>query len=104
MSLRTKILAAVVGLNLLVLLLGISILVFVLPPTPGVPPKLLALVAGVSASPGVGGREVRVRALRQLRDEPGVRSVVWLEEAEDGDHSKRWLGLGEEDPAPSAAG
>src|SRR5438477_10682353 len=85
MSLRTKILAAVVGLNLLVLLLGISVLVFVLPPTAGVPADLLSLATAVTSNPGSGAdaRKARVNAVDSLRaGAPGVLAL-WLEEAED---------------------
>ena len=51
MSLRTKILAAVIGLNLLVLLLGVSVFLFILPPRPHVPVDLLIFLAKIQADP-----------------------------------------------------
>ncbi len=84
MSLRTKILAAVVGLNLLVLLLGVSILLFVRPNESGVPGALVSLLPAVSRDPG-DRVETRNAAVRDLADRgPDVRAVVLLTESKDG--------------------
>jgi signal transduction histidine kinase len=86
MSLRTKILATVVGLNLLVLLLGVSVLLFVLPPSPGVPSELVSLLSRVAADPRSRGEGVdaRLRAARALRAHgPGVLEVILLREQGD---------------------
>lgn len=86
MSLRTKILAAVVGLNLLVLLLGVSIFVFIIPPQPHVPADLLIRLSRVQADPGTGpeGLEARLVAVRALRAHgPGVEQVILLQERGD---------------------
>ena len=86
MSLRTKILAAVVGLNLLVLLLGVSIFVFIVPPRPHVPADLLILLSRVQADPGTGpdGLEARLASVRALRAHgPGVTQAILLQERGD---------------------
>ncbi len=75
MSLRTKILAAVVGLNLLVLLLGVVVLLVAPPASPGVPAGLVIRVQrltsdSVSSPVARGARLREVFALR--REEPGV--------------------------------
>ena len=85
MSLRTKILAAVVGLNLFVLLLGVSILLFVEPPPAGVPPGIASLVARAQQPFQWGPMSARDRAktIAELRSTgPNVRPI-WLEEPAD---------------------
>jgi signal transduction histidine kinase len=83
MSLRTKILAAVVGLNLLVLLLGVALLVSGRPREPSVPAELVALVSGVVREPKPTV-ESRFRALARLWEKgPGVLALVLVEENGD---------------------
>lgn len=83
MSLRTKILAAVVGLNLLVLLLGVTILLVVRPKEGGVPRALVALLPAVQRDPGAKP-ETRLAAVRELYEHGGgVRAVVLLVETKD---------------------
>src|SRR5262245_41954128 len=86
MSLRTKILAAVVGLNLLVLLLGVLVPLVGLPRVQGVPAQIWQLLTRVEANPGTGeqARALRGRAVRELADRgAGVEAVVVLEEDAD---------------------
>lgn len=85
MSLRTKILAAVIGLNLLVLLLGVSVFLFILPPRPHVPADLLITLSRVQADPGsnADSQDTRMFAIRALRAGPGVRQVIWMQEQAD---------------------
>jgi signal transduction histidine kinase len=83
MSLRTKILAAVVGLNLLVMLLGVALLFSVGPREPSVPADLVALVSGVTRDPGPTV-ESRYQALARLSAKgPDVQVVVLVEEDRD---------------------
>jgi signal transduction histidine kinase len=83
MSLRTKILAAVVGLNLLVLLLGVALLVSVRPREPAVPADLVALVSGVVRDPRPTV-ESRYQAVARLWEKgPGVIAVALVEENAD---------------------
>ncbi len=99
MSLRTKILAAVVGLNLLVLLLGVSVFLFILPPEPHVPGDLLILLSKVQADPGSSpaspdstDTDPRMLAIRALRGHgPGVYLVIWLQEKADEAKTPEWL-------------
>jgi signal transduction histidine kinase len=83
MSLRTKILAAVVGLNLFVLLLGVSILLFVDPPSAGIPTNVSSLVDRVQQPIEWGPRagNERAKAIAELAAQPGV-TAIWLEEPE----------------------
>jgi signal transduction histidine kinase len=82
MSLRTKILAAVVGLQLLVVVAGVSVLLFAAPAGDDVPSALITLVSRVQAPPGPRP-SARAEAFRELEKGPGVRFVVWLREGED---------------------
>ena len=86
MSLRTKILAAVVGLNLLVLLLGVVVLLAAPPSSPGVPSGLVVRVQRLASDgvPSPVARDARLREVLALRrEEPDVLGMVLLEEGED---------------------
>jgi signal transduction histidine kinase len=82
MSLRTKILAAIVGLNLVVLVLGVALLLL----RPGtrsgarVPEAILSpLGRAIAYEPPPS--TARLDALRSLESAPGVESVVLLEDS-----------------------
>lgn len=86
MSLRTKILAAVVGLNLGVLVLAVLVLLLGVSAEGGVPSDLLRLVAAVERDPGDGpeARAARASAVRAVAAARGrVEAVLWLEEDDD---------------------
>ncbi len=86
MSLRTKILAAVVGLNLLVLLLGVVVLLAAPPSSPGVPAGLVVRVQRLAGDsvPSAAARDARLREVLALRrEEPSVLAMVVLDEQED---------------------
>src|SRR5262245_7504978 len=92
MSLRTKILAAVVGLNLVVLVLAVLVLLLGVSGEAGVPADLLRAASAVEFNPGTGpkAREARAKSVALLRARPGVLAALWLEENEnDPDVSKR---------------
>ena len=82
MSIRTKILAAVVGLQLLVILSGVSLLMFGMAETTAVPADIVSLLSRIQADPTLQPT-VRPKGLRELRAIEGVRTVVWLEESDD---------------------
>jgi signal transduction histidine kinase len=85
MSLRTKILAAIVGLNLVVLLLGVGLLL--LQQGPGdpseVPDGVAQALARARADPGES-LAPRYAALRDLAALPRVTEVILLQEESDG--------------------
>src|SRR5262245_28898881 len=80
MSLRTKILAAVVGLNLLVLLLGVTLLVSDRPREAAVPADLVTLVSSVVRDPKPTVESRHAALVRLWEKGPGIRSLVLLEE------------------------
>ncbi len=85
MSLRTKILAAIVGLNLVVLLLGVGLLL--LRPDPaaasGRPAGIASRLSAVYMDPGER-LEPRRAALRALEAARGMEAVVFLEDDASG--------------------
>src|SRR5262245_59421638 len=94
MSLRTKILAVVVGLNLVVLVLAVLVLLLGGGSESGGPADVLRLASAVERNPGAGAkaRTERARAVAQLRARGEVLSAIWLEELEDDpDVSRRAL-------------
>ena len=100
-----KILAAVVGLYLAVLLLGVLVLLIGIPSDRGVPPDLLRRLSRVQANPGVGADERRTRAVafKGLAESAGVEAAVWLEEAPDANATPLIVGHPEGPRPPSAA-
>src|SRR5262245_44088391 len=82
MSIRTKILAAVVGLQLLVIFTGVSMLMWGMPETTAVPADILSVLSRIQADPATQPT-VRPKGIRDLRAMEGVRTVVWLEESDD---------------------
>src|SRR5262245_59942290 len=110
MSLRTKILAAIVGLNLVVLVLGVALLL--LRPGSGtgprVPAAILRPLGRVWRYPGETPREPnapdpRDEALRELERAPNVESVVVLEDA-GADTPPRARGVGGRPPPAADVG
>jgi signal transduction histidine kinase len=80
-SLRTKILAAIVGLNLAALLAPVAILLLARPRESGVavPAAIVSVLSRVQA-PDDPSRRPREKALATLRSLEGVEEVVYLEE------------------------
>src|SRR5262245_51069827 len=102
MSIRTKILAAVVGLQLLVILSGVSLLVFGRPDPAAVPADIVTLLSRIQSDPGPKP-ETRPQWLRALAATEGVRTVLWLEESDDAYGTPRTVPLAP-DAAPPPAG
>src|SRR5947207_4638357 len=85
MSLRTKILAVVVGLNLVVLVLAVLVLLLGVAGESGVPSDILRLASAVESNLGntKKARVERAKRVVSLRAWPGVQAAVWLEELDD---------------------